>query len=307
MELAERLLHGDVRALARACSIADDRLPGHRELIARLHAESRRGWVLGVTGSPGVGKSTLVGSLITRFRQRGERVGVVAIDPSSPFHGGALLGDRIRLQRHFEDSEVFIRSLATRGAVGGLSRSAADVIQLLRAWGAGVTIVETVGVGQDEIDVCRTAHTTLCVLAPGLGDGVQALKAGLVEAADLFAVNKADREGADRTAADLEHALALSSAKRCAPVLRTSASLDQGILELLSALDEHRAWLGTEEGQLRLASRERAAVERVLRAELAKRWLESHATEIAAQTERVLRGELDAYAAADELSRQLGG
>src|SRR5262245_5220619 len=201
VELAERLLQGDVRALARACSMADDRLPGYRELSARLYAESRRGWVLGVTGSPGVGKSTLCDALVTRFRARGERVGVVAVDPSSPFHGGALLGDRIRLQRHFEDPEVFIRSLATRGAVGGLSRSAADVVRLVRAWGAQVTLVETVGVGQDEIDVCRTAETTLVVLAPGLGDGVQALKAGLVEAADLFAVNKADREGAERTAA----------------------------------------------------------------------------------------------------------
>jgi len=301
LELAERLLQGDVRALARACRIADDRLPGHRELASRLHAQGRAGWVLGVTGSPGVGKSTLCDALVTRFRQRGERVGVVAVDPSSPFHGGALLGDRIRLQRHFEDPEVFIRSLATRGAVGGLSRSAADVIRLVRAWGARVTLVETVGVGQDEIEVSRSAHTTLVVLAPGLGDGVQALKAGLLETADLFAVNKADREGAERTAADLEVALELSARPQRPPVLRTSATQHQGLDELFVALDEHRAWLGTPEGDERTASREREAIQSFLREELGERLVLALGQTLPAAAERVRLGELDPYAAAEEL------
>jgi len=301
LELAERLLQGDVRALARACRIADDRLPGHRELASRLHAQGRGGWVLGVTGSPGVGKSTLCDALVTRFRQRGERVGVVAVDPSSPFHGGALLGDRIRLQRHFEDPEVFIRSLATRGAVGGLSRSAADVIRLVRAWGARVTLVETVGVGQDEIEVSRSAHTTLVVLAPGLGDGVQALKAGLLETADLFAVNKADREGAERTAADLEVALELSARPQRPPVLRTSATQHQGLDELFVALDEHRAWLGTPEGEERTASREREAIQSFLREELGERLVLALGQTLPAAAERVRLGELDPYAAAEEL------
>jgi LAO/AO transport system kinase len=299
LELAERLLQGDVRALARACRIIDDRLAGQRELLARLHAESRRGWVVGVTGAAGVGKSTLCDALVTRFRARGERVGVVAVDPSSPFHGGALLGDRIRLQRHFEDPEVFIRSLATRGASGGLSRSAADVVALLRAWGAGVTLLETVGVGQDELDVCRVAQTNLVVLAPGLGDGVQALKAGIVEIADLFAVNKADREGAERTAADLTAAMNLTDVQK--PVLRVSANTGQGIDELCAALDEHRAWLGSEAGRQRSAARELEAIELWLRQELGERLVSRLGGALTAAAERVLRGDLDGYAAADEL------
>src|SRR5262245_41739013 len=165
--------------------------------------------MLGVTGNPGSGKSTLTDRLIAAYRGQGKRVAVVAIDPTSPFTGGAILGDRIRMQRHFDDPEVFIRSLATRGALGGLSRSAADVVRVLDAWGADLVIVETVGVGQDEVEITRMAHTTVVVMAPGLGDEVQASKAGILECADIFAVNKADREGADGTARDLELMIAL--------------------------------------------------------------------------------------------------
>jgi LAO/AO transport system kinase len=307
VELADRLQQGDVRALSRACRVVDDRLPGHRELLSRVHARSRRGWVLGITGGAGVGKSTLTDGLVARLRQQGERVGVVAVDPSSPFHGGALLGDRIRLQRHFLDTEVFIRSLATRGAHGGLSRSAGDVVSLLRAWGAGVTLIETVGVGQDELDVCSLAHTTVVVVAPGLGDSIQAMKAGLVETADLFVVNKADREGADRAVADLEAAIDLRGGGERPLVLSTVATSGQGLGELETALLRHRDWLAGAEGQSRCREREHAALSRFIAAEAASTLVERHGAEVSALAQRVQDGALDPYAAAEELTRRLDG
>src|SRR6188768_571520 len=185
------VLAGDVRALARACRLVDERWPGHHELLSAAFPHSRSSWWIGITGSPGVGKSTLTSRLIQHLRAQGQRVGVVAVDPSSPFSGGALLGDRIRMQAHWDDPEVFIRSLATRGAVGGLSRTTADIARVLSAWGARVVLIETVGVGQDELDVMHVAHTTLVVQAPGAGDDLQAAKAGLLECADVLVVNKA--------------------------------------------------------------------------------------------------------------------
>ena len=198
-DLAARVVAGEVRAAARACRLVDDAAPGHVDLLKALFPHTGRAWIVGVTGNPGAGKSTLVDRLIAALRAQGKKVAVVAVDPTSPFTGGAILGDRIRMQRHFEDPGVFIRSLATRGALGGLSRSARDVVRVLDAWGADVVLVETVGVGQDELEITRTAHTTLVVMAPGMGDDVQAIKAGILECADVFAVNKADREGADST------------------------------------------------------------------------------------------------------------
>ncbi|HEY6462882.1 MAG TPA: methylmalonyl Co-A mutase-associated GTPase MeaB, partial [Polyangiaceae bacterium] len=203
-ELAAGVLSGEARAIARAIRAVDDRTPGHVELLKALWPRTGKAWVIGVTGNPGAGKSTLVDRLIAAFREQGKRVGVVAVDPTSPYTGGAILGDRIRMQRHATDEGVFIRSLATRGHMGGLSRSARDVVRVLDAAGFDVVLVETVGVGQDELEVTRTAHTTLVVMAPGLGDEVQAIKAGILECADVFAVNKADRDGADVTVRDLE-------------------------------------------------------------------------------------------------------
>src|SRR5438445_1517106 len=207
--LANDVIAGDVRAAARACRIVDDELPAAVPLLKELFPHTGHAWVVGITGNPGSGKSTLVDGLIGILRARGSKVAVVAVDPTSPFSGGAILGDRIRMQRHAADPGVFIRSLATRGALGGLSRSARDVVRVLDAWGADVVLVETVGVGQDELEVTRAAHTTLVVMAPGMGDDVQAIKAGILECADVFAVNKADREGADATVRDLELMIAL--------------------------------------------------------------------------------------------------
>ncbi|HRI71999.1 MAG TPA: methylmalonyl Co-A mutase-associated GTPase MeaB, partial [Polyangium sp.] len=207
--LAEKVIARDLRATARACRLVDDRVGEYRQILVDLYPHTGRAWILGVTGNPGAGKSTLTDRLIAAFRARKERVAVVAIDPTSPFSGGAILGDRIRMQAHASDPEVFIRSVATRGALGGLSRSAMDIVRILDAWGADVVIVETVGVGQDELEITRSADTTLIVMAPGLGDDVQAIKAGLLECADAFAVNKADRDGADGTVRDLELMIAL--------------------------------------------------------------------------------------------------
>jgi LAO/AO transport system kinase len=209
-DLVTRVLAGDARAAARLIRLVDDRVPGYLDKLKALHPHTGKAYVLGVTGTPGAGKSTLVDRLIDHYRAAQQKVGVLAVDPSSPFTGGAILGDRIRMQRHFLDEQVFIRSLATRGHLGGLSRSAGDVLRVLDAFGCDVVIVETVGVGQDELEIARLAHTTLVVMAPGGGDDIQAIKAGILEIADVFVTNKADRDGADATVRDLEGMLALN-------------------------------------------------------------------------------------------------
>ena len=236
---ADRVLAGDVRAAALLMRDIDDRRPEAEEVLRRLHPHTGRATTIGITGPPGAGKSTLVDALTALYRAEGKRVGVVAIDPTSPFTGGAVLGDRVRMQRHALDEGVFIRSLATRGQLGGLSRSAADVVSVLDAMGTEVILVETVGVGQDEVDVVALTDLVVVVLVPGLGDGVQALKAGLLEIADLFVVNKADREGADRAVGDLATMLSLPEQKRETPepeILKVVATTGQGIAELGGAL-----------------------------------------------------------------------
>ena len=222
--LAERVLSGDVRAAARLMRDLDDRLPQAEEALRSLFPRTGRAYVVGLTGAPGAGKSSLTDRLIALYRKQGKSVGVVAIDPTSPFSGGAILGDRIRMQDHALDPGVFIRSLATRGHLGGLSRSTSDVVQVLDAMGKDVIIVETVGVGQDEIEVASFAHTVVVVSVPGLGDDVQAIKAGVLEIADVFAVNKADREGADRTVRDLQMMLELRRTVSARPDLDHDAA-----------------------------------------------------------------------------------
>jgi LAO/AO transport system kinase len=286
--VAERVAAGDVRAAARLMRDLDDRLPAAIDELRKLYPKTGRAYVIGVTGNPGAGKSTVVDVLIDRYRRAGKRVGVVAVDPTSPFSGGAILGDRIRMQRHATDDGVFIRSLATRGHLGGLSRSTSDVVAVLDAMGYDVILIETVGVGQDEIDVMSSAHTAVVVTVPGLGDDIQAIKAGILEIADVLVVNKADREGADRAVKDLLHMLDLRGhGGRPVEIVKTIATTGDGIDELVAAIDRHRASQAGDGGARR--ARERAA------AQLAELVKDRLVDEARAVIER--RGGLDALAA----------
>jgi LAO/AO transport system kinase len=238
---AQAVLAGDVRMAARLMRDLDDARPGAVETMRILYPHTGRAFVLGITGNPGAGKSTVVDALITSYRKAGKRVGVVAVDPSSPFSGGAILGDRIRMQRHATDEGVFIRSLATRGHLGGLSRSTFEVAAVLDAMGYDLVIIETVGVGQDEVDVVSQAETTVVVTVPGLGDEIQAIKAGILEIADVLVVNKSDREGADRTVRDLIGMLELRGHEsRPVEIVRTVATTGEGIDELVAAIERHK-------------------------------------------------------------------
>jgi LAO/AO transport system kinase len=242
--LAARVLAGDARAVARAISLVESEQRGGEALIGAIFANTGRAHIIGVTGPPGAGKSTLVDRMTTLSRRSGARVGIVAVDPSSPFTGGALLGDRVRMQAHAGDQGVFIRSMATRGHLGGLARATGDAVLVLDAAGYDPVIVETVGVGQDEVEIVRASDVSIVVLVPGTGDDVQALKAGLMEIADIFVINKADRDGADRSAAEIEAMLGLRTAAADEwrpPVIRTIATTGEGVDVLLEAVDRWRA------------------------------------------------------------------
>lgn len=311
MELAPRILEGDRRALARLISLIEDDGSPAREALAALHPHTGRAHVIGVTGAPGTGKSTLVNELAKGFRRRGATVGIVAVDPTSPFTGGALLGDRVRMRDLAGDPGIFIRSMATRGSLGGLARATGDVVRVLDAAGFAVVLVETVGVGQAEVDIARTAHTTIVVEAPGLGDDVQALKAGLMEIADILVVNKADRPGAAQTARALEIALELGrnnagpgkDAAWRPPVLKTIALDGSGVAEVLEAIAAHRAYL---ESSGLWAHRERARARddllRALEEELLGRLLAGvGAAAIEDWVDRIARREADVYTAVQSL------
>jgi len=334
--VVERVRAGDVRAAARLMRNLDDGIPGSRAILRELFSRPGHAFVLGLTGPPGAGKSSLTDRLIAHHRRAGRTVGVVAVDPTSPFTGGAILGDRVRMQDHALDPGVFIRSLATRGNLGGLSRATADVVTVLDAMGKDVILVETVGVGQDEVEIAGLAHSVVVVSIPGMGDEVQAIKAGVLEIADVFAVNKADREGADRTVKDLQMMLDLrrSTATRGGldhdsvhrmtrtgaedpheagwwepPIVKTVATQNIGIEELAGAVERHRAHLErTGERKLREVARARATFLALLRdrlmqgalARLAER--EGHLDELAA---RIADRSADPYELADELAGRL--
>ncbi len=244
LPLAERVLAGDPRSIARAISLIEDEAPAGADLIRNIYPSTGRAYLIGVTGPPGAGKSTLVDRLTTELRRGGQTVGIIAVDPTSPFTGGALLGDRVRMGAHFGDEGVFIRSMATRGHLGGLARATSDVALVLDAAGKGVVIIETVGVGQDEVDIVRAADISVLVLVPGAGDEVQALKAGIMEIADIFVVNKADREGADRLVQSVSAMLTLQtfgSGDWRPPILKTEAPAGTGVPELLQEIQKFRA------------------------------------------------------------------
>jgi len=312
--LLDSVLAGDIRAAARLMRDIDDRRPDALATLKELFPHTGRAYIVGVTGNPGAGKSTVVDGLIAHHRAQGQRVGVVAVDPTSPFSGGAILGDRIRMQRHATDPGVFIRSLATRGHLGGLSRSTFDVVAVLDAMGFDRILIETVGVGQDEVDVMKAAHTSVVVTVPGLGDDIQAIKAGLLEIADVLCVNKADREGADRAVRDLLHMLDLRAggatggraAEKEVEIIQTIASRGlaegSGLVELADAIERHRAraWTGAE-GERRGRARAAAQVAELVRALLADRVERSLASRLDEVAAAVVERREDPYTVAERI------
>ncbi|WP_068397246.1 methylmalonyl Co-A mutase-associated GTPase MeaB [Kribbia dieselivorans] len=305
--LVEQARAGAPRAVARLISLVESAHPALREVMAALMPHTGHAHVIGITGSPGAGKSTTTNMLVTQLRRAGKRVGVLAVDPSSPFSGGALLGDRIRMGDHASDPGVFIRSMASRGHLGGLSWSTPQALRVLDAAGCDVIIVETVGVGQSEVEIAGLADTTIVLLVPGMGDGIQAAKAGILEIGDVFVVNKADRDGADATVRDIRHMIAMSDRTEPGrwrpPVLKTVAARLEGGAEVVAALDEHAAWM-TANGTLhrRRVARAVNEVEALVLAELRSRMgdlREGHRVE--EQAAAVVERRTDPYSAADRV------
>jgi LAO/AO transport system kinase len=301
--LADRVIDGDARAVARAISLIEDESPAGAELIRRVFPRTGRAYLIGVTGPPGAGKSTLVDRMTAALRSRQQTVGIVAVDPTSPFSGGAILGDRVRMQAHASDPGVFIRSMATRGHLGGLARATSEVALVLDASGKQIVLIETVGVGQDEVDIVRTADVSIVTIVPGAGDEVQALKAGIMEIADIFVVNKADRDGADRTVASVEAMLSLhafAEGEWRPPIVKTEATTGKGVAELLDTVDRFRAHAAPVQG-----TRRRARAEWRVRELLGQRFLRHVEERVLApgEFERILEQiaarELDPYTAVD--------
>lgn len=309
--LVEEARAGTSRAVGRLISLVDDQHPALPEVMRLLAPHTGRAHVVGITGAPGVGKSTTTNALVRELRARGQRVAVLAVDPSSPFSGGALLGDRIRMTDSAGDPDVWIRSLASRGHLGGLSVSTPQAVRVLDAAGFDTVLVETVGVGQSEVEIAGAADTTLVLLAPGMGDGIQAAKAGILEIGDVFVVNKADREGADVTVRDIRGMISLGDRTEPGlwrpPVVKTVAEREEGVEEVLEALDKHRAWM-EQTGTLRQRRLDRAAREveaiavRTLRDRMGDVRAGRGLDELAAQ---VVDGRTDPYAAADTLVAEI--
>lgn len=309
--LVESARSGAPRAVARLISLVENADPALREVMAALAPHTGRAWIIGLTGSPGVGKSTTNTMLVRAFRERGLRVGVLAVDPTSPFSGGALLGDRIRMVDHVLDPEVYIRSMATRGHLGGLAWATPQALRVLDGAGCDVIVVETVGVGQSEVEIAALADTTVVLLAPGMGDGVQAAKAGILEVGDIFVVNKSDRDGADATVREIRHMISLGDRTEPGlwrpPVVKTIADRGEGVDEALEALDKHWARLA-ETGELRERRARRAAreVEAIVLARLRSRMGDlRRGSSLPEVADQVVDGTLDPYAAADLVLAEL--
>ena len=294
---------GDARGIARGISLVENDPDEGPALVRELFAHSGRAFFVGITGAPGAGKSTLVDGLISRWRKSGRTVGVLAVDPTSPFSGGAMLGDRVRMQAHAQDADVFVRSMATRGHLGGLARATVDAALVLDAAGKDFVAIETVGVGQDEVEIARVADVSILVLVPGMGDDVQALKAGVMEIADVFVVNKADRDGADRTVAEVESLLGLHTYQEDdwrPAIIQTEATTGRGLEDVLLSIDRFRAHPGAVD------SRRRGRAEAQLRAILASRVMrriESRITNLKLEEiiDRITARSVDPYTAADEV------
>jgi LAO/AO transport system kinase len=308
MTLAERVFAGDPRGIARAISLIEDESPAGAEIVRAIYPRTGRAYLVGVTGPPGAGKSTLVDRMTTGFRNAGRTVGIVAVDPTSPFSGGALLGDRVRMGAHFGDEGVFIRSMATRGHLGGVARTTSDVALVLDAAGKDIVMIETVGVGQDEVDIVRTADISIVVLVPGTGDEVQALKAGIMEIADIFVVNKADRDGADRLVQSVSAMLALQTfepGEWRPPILKTEATSGTGVSDLIAGIERFRA-----HSEAARATRQRTRQEYRLRDLLAHRFMQLvEATLPDGELQRVVDGiaarEIDPYSAASDIMNRV--
>jgi LAO/AO transport system kinase len=307
MGLAKKILEGDIRSASKLMRDIDDRIPTALEELKELYPKTGKAYIIGITGPPGSGKSTLVDKMVDIFRKEGKSVGIIAVDPTSPFTGGAILGDRIRMQRHATDEGVFIRSLATRGCLGGLSRSTQDIVNVMDAMGKDLILVETVGVGQDEVEIVNTAHTSIVVLVPGLGDDIQAIKAGIIEIGDIFVINKCEREGAEKMERDLRLVLEMGREREDGwdpSIFRTEAILGKGIFELVygiyrhkQALEQNQAW------EKKLKERTKATFLEILESEVMMHFVEKIEKEGKWESliEDIMKRRTDPYSAVEKM------